>query len=346
MLPTDTIDSITPDRIAGWINILHGPLTSQCEATEVQFNMLLDIVLVYRAFALGHVAVNPEDFVMFADRLIRAASELHPFDRADEELADIAAWLRINFPKATEALAHSGHTLASNLAQLSLEAAILDYPSNLLPGFARAAQDVPSSDAPASVAPASIPVPVSVPASVPASVPVSASVSLPATTVLPVTPLPKTAVFTLPSSPSPSAAPVTPLPSKPLSTVRSHKMLASPAIQRMQQLLTASPRMPSSTVTSPHTSSNTTPPHTSSAAFHALGADFGIDDVLPVLMECTRRARHRHHAPAHHRPSAVDGAQSDSDSAPSLMTVDCSSCSEYDTQDGSDLEVGGSSDVE
>lgn len=99
MLPTDTIDSVTPNRIAGWINILHGPLTSQCEATEVQFNMLLDIVLVYRAFALGHVAVSPEDFVMFADRLIRAASELHPFDRADEELADIAAWLRINFPK-------------------------------------------------------------------------------------------------------------------------------------------------------------------------------------------------------------------------------------------------------
>lgn len=76
---------------------MHGPLTSQCEATQAQFELLLDVVLTYRAFALGRLGAS--DFELFADRLIETASELHPFERANDELAEFVGWLHVNFPK-------------------------------------------------------------------------------------------------------------------------------------------------------------------------------------------------------------------------------------------------------
>ncbi len=123
VLPTDDISSVTAERVDGWIEIVHGPLTSQCEATQAQFELLLDVVLTYRAFALGSLGAS--DFELFADRLIETASELHPFERADDELAEFVGWLHVNFAKVSTFIARPPH-YALTLHQSIFDTAGLD----------------------------------------------------------------------------------------------------------------------------------------------------------------------------------------------------------------------------
>ncbi|EIW58970.1 uncharacterized protein TRAVEDRAFT_48104 [Trametes versicolor FP-101664 SS1] len=130
MLTTDDLSSVTKDRVYRWIEIVHGPLTSQCEGSQAQFELLLDIVLMYCAFALGRHGLGEAEFDLFADRLIKTVSELHPFERADNELAEFVGWLHVNFPKSVfdtndldlsaQTLARAGQGLANELQRLTI----------------------------------------------------------------------------------------------------------------------------------------------------------------------------------------------------------------------------------
>ncbi|OJT07828.1 hypothetical protein TRAPUB_1274 [Trametes pubescens] len=100
MLPTDDLTSVTKERVDRWIEIVHGPLTSQCEGSQAQFELLLDIVLVYRARTLSQYGLGKTKFDLFADHLIKTASKLHPFEHADNELSEFVGWLCVNFPKS------------------------------------------------------------------------------------------------------------------------------------------------------------------------------------------------------------------------------------------------------
>ncbi|OJT06866.1 hypothetical protein TRAPUB_2283 [Trametes pubescens] len=98
----DDLSSVTEECIDCWIKIIHGLLMSQCEGTQEQFELLLDVVLTYHMFALGQHSLGEAEFDLFADRPIRMVSKLHPFKCADDELAELIGWLCVNFPKMKE----------------------------------------------------------------------------------------------------------------------------------------------------------------------------------------------------------------------------------------------------
>ncbi len=77
MLPTDDLTSVTKERVDQWIESVHSPLMSQCEGSQAQFELLLDIVLVYRTRTLGRYGLGETEFDLFADHLIKTASKLH-----------------------------------------------------------------------------------------------------------------------------------------------------------------------------------------------------------------------------------------------------------------------------
>lgn len=77
---------------------MHGPFWTQCGASDEQLESLVAIILVYRAFALGHPGVDRDDFYLFAAHLVLAAHELHPLEREDDELAELVGWLNVNLP--------------------------------------------------------------------------------------------------------------------------------------------------------------------------------------------------------------------------------------------------------
>ncbi len=92
------LKSITLARVDAWISLLHGPFRSQCEATDEQFEALLEIALTYRVFVTGHARLGREDFKVFAGRLVQAAVECHPLERTDDELKEVVGWLHVNLP--------------------------------------------------------------------------------------------------------------------------------------------------------------------------------------------------------------------------------------------------------
>ncbi|OJT15230.1 hypothetical protein TRAPUB_8208 [Trametes pubescens] len=86
---------------------MHGLFLTQCGASDEQLESLIAIILAYRAFALGHPGVDHDDFYLFAARLVLAAHELHPLERADDELAELVGWLNVNLPTMSPSNADS-----------------------------------------------------------------------------------------------------------------------------------------------------------------------------------------------------------------------------------------------
>ncbi|KAH9851005.1 hypothetical protein C2E23DRAFT_733650, partial [Lenzites betulinus] len=99
LFPTDDPSSITQKRVNAWMHLIWGPFLIQCEGSNKQFANLLDLALVYRAFLPlpGRGAqLTEDDFDDFTARLVQTALELHPLERADDELSELAGWLRVN----------------------------------------------------------------------------------------------------------------------------------------------------------------------------------------------------------------------------------------------------------
>ncbi|KAH9852014.1 hypothetical protein C2E23DRAFT_860061, partial [Lenzites betulinus] len=66
-------------------------------------------------------SLTNDDFVEFAERLIRASLELHPLEHADDELRELSGWLRVNLPK---------EVFDDNLQQLEYEFAPVAPPNS------------------------------------------------------------------------------------------------------------------------------------------------------------------------------------------------------------------------
>ncbi|KAI9056829.1 hypothetical protein FKP32DRAFT_1556406, partial [Trametes sanguinea] len=98
LLPTDNLQDLRLEHIHLWVAIFYGLLSSQCKASEEQFDALIVLALTYRVFAMCHSNLTWDDFVLFTDQLIQATTDLHPLESTDDELQELAGWLHVNMP--------------------------------------------------------------------------------------------------------------------------------------------------------------------------------------------------------------------------------------------------------
>ncbi|EIW52829.1 uncharacterized protein TRAVEDRAFT_53268 [Trametes versicolor FP-101664 SS1] len=81
------------------MSLLRGPFITQCEGSDEQYNTLHDLFSTYGAFTHGKYNLTEDDFYHFAAHLVQTAMELHPLERADDELRELSGWLRVNMPQ-------------------------------------------------------------------------------------------------------------------------------------------------------------------------------------------------------------------------------------------------------
>ncbi|RDX39812.1 hypothetical protein OH76DRAFT_1490819 [Lentinus brumalis] len=116
LLPTINDPTHIPSsRPEGWMRIVHGPRGAELGISHGQRYLLLEIFVIYRAFAAGNHTFQDGDYMNFCRRLLQAAESLGAFEEADQKLRRITAWARRTLPAAIfdEPVVPFGFTMAS-----------------------------------------------------------------------------------------------------------------------------------------------------------------------------------------------------------------------------------------
>ncbi len=86
------------------MRIVHGPRGAELGISHGQRYLLLEIFVIYRAFAAGNHTFQDGDYMNFCRRLLQAAESLGAFEEADQKLRRITAWARRTLPAVSTLL--------------------------------------------------------------------------------------------------------------------------------------------------------------------------------------------------------------------------------------------------
>ena len=84
-LPTDALNTLEDAYWGNWISTIQGPVMGRCDVTLIQCQLLLDVVLAYRAFTSG-TACMPDIWYTNLVCLLINIAHLHPNHAIDEPL--------------------------------------------------------------------------------------------------------------------------------------------------------------------------------------------------------------------------------------------------------------------
>ena len=96
-LPTDVLQALEDAYWGNWIAMIQGPVMGRCGATPTQRQLLLDLVLTYRAFTSGTARVPDIWYTNFVRSLINIA-RVHPDRAVDEPILTLTKGLRALLP--------------------------------------------------------------------------------------------------------------------------------------------------------------------------------------------------------------------------------------------------------
>ena len=105
-LPTDPLHVLEDTFWGNWISTIQGPIMGRCDVTPNQRQLLLDLVLTYRAFTAGTARVPDIWYTNFVRSLINIARQ-HSDRAIDAPLMTLTNGLRALLPNVSAFMPNS-----------------------------------------------------------------------------------------------------------------------------------------------------------------------------------------------------------------------------------------------